>query len=47
VLKLRCNKHSVSTERPTPPLVEEEAPFLNTYMSRREKEILVMDLEET
>jgi hypothetical protein len=39
VLKLRCNKHSASTVRPTPPLVEEEAPFLKktTYMSRRKK----------
>jgi hypothetical protein len=33
----RCNKRSAYTERPTPPLVEEEAPFLNTYMSRREQ----------
>jgi hypothetical protein len=28
VLKLRCIKRSVSTERPTPPLVEEETPLL-------------------
>jgi hypothetical protein len=46
VLKLRCNKSSASTEGPTPPLVEEEASFLNTHMSRREK-IWVIDLEET
>jgi hypothetical protein len=37
VLNLRCYKHSAYTQRPTPPLVEEEAPLLNTYMSRREK----------
>jgi hypothetical protein len=27
VLKLWCNKRSIFTERPTPPFVEEEAPF--------------------
>jgi hypothetical protein len=29
MLKLLCNKRNAYTERPTPPLVEEEAPFLN------------------
>jgi hypothetical protein len=28
VLKLRYNKRSASTERPTPPLVGDEVPFL-------------------
>jgi hypothetical protein len=37
LLKLRCNKRSAYTERPTPPLIEEEAQLLNTYMSRREQ----------
>jgi hypothetical protein len=36
VLKLRCNKHSASTERPTLRLVKEEPHFSNTYMSKRE-----------
>jgi hypothetical protein len=31
-----CNNRSAYTERPTPALVEEETPFLNTYMSRKE-----------
>jgi hypothetical protein len=39
VPKLRCNKRSAYAKRPTPPLVEEEATFLNTYMSRREKNL--------
>jgi hypothetical protein len=37
VLKLRCNNRSAYIERPMPLLVEEEAPFLNSYMSRREQ----------
>jgi hypothetical protein len=37
VLKLRCNKHSAYTERPTPPLVEEETLLLSTYMSGGEQ----------
>jgi hypothetical protein len=37
VLKLLCNERSAYTERPTPPLVKEEAPLLNTCMSRREQ----------
>jgi hypothetical protein len=37
VLKLRRNKRSAYTEKPTPPLFEEEAPLLSTYMSRREQ----------
>jgi hypothetical protein len=37
LLKLRCNKRSAYTERPTLPLVEEEASFINTYMTRREQ----------
>jgi hypothetical protein len=37
VQKLRGNKRSAYTERPTPPLVEKEAAFLNTYMCKREQ----------
>jgi hypothetical protein len=37
VLKLRRNRRSAYTERPTPHLVEEEPTLLNTYMSRREQ----------
>jgi hypothetical protein len=37
-MKLRCNKHRANTERSTPPLVEENVPLLNTYMSSREQE---------
>jgi hypothetical protein len=37
VLKLRCNKRSASTERPTPPLVEEDAPFLKKSTYEAEK----------
>jgi hypothetical protein len=33
----RCNNRSAYTKIPTPPLVEEEAPLLNTFMSRRKK----------
>jgi hypothetical protein len=33
----RCNKHSAYTEKATPPLVEEEATLLKTYMSKREQ----------
>jgi hypothetical protein len=36
VLKLGCNKRSAYIGRPTPPL-EEEAPFRNTNVSRREQ----------
>jgi hypothetical protein len=39
ILKLWCNKCSAYTERPTPPLVEEN-PLLNRYMSRREQKSL-------
>jgi hypothetical protein len=37
VLKVMCKKCSADTKIPTPPLVEEEAPLLNVYMSRREQ----------
>lgn len=37
VLKLRCNKHSTYTERPTSSLIKEVAPLLNINMSRREE----------
>jgi hypothetical protein len=34
VLKLRCKKRSAYTESPTPPLIVEEAKFVNTYISK-------------
>jgi hypothetical protein len=37
VLKQRRNKRSAYTGRPIPPLVEEKATLLNTYMCRREQ----------
>jgi hypothetical protein len=39
MLKLHSNKCSAATERPTPPLVEEEAPFSNMYMSKRKNNL--------
>jgi hypothetical protein len=39
ILTLRCNKSSAYTERPTPPLVKEVAPLVNTYVCRRRKNL--------
>jgi hypothetical protein len=46
-LKIRCNKRSASTERPTPPLVGEEAPFLKHVFVYERKRSLVKCLYET
>jgi hypothetical protein len=44
----RCNKRTAYTERPTFPLVEEEAPFLNKYVHVQERtKILTIDVDET
>jgi hypothetical protein len=44
---LRCNKRRACTERPTPPLVDQEAPTSTTRTRIGEKKkILFMDLEE-
>jgi hypothetical protein len=47
VLKLWCKKCSASTERPTPPLVEEEAPFVEHIHVWERKNILFKSLKET
>jgi hypothetical protein len=39
LLKLRRNKRSAYTERPTLPLAEGKAALLSTYMSRREQDL--------
>jgi hypothetical protein len=37
MLKLQCNKRSNYTEKLTTPLIKEEAPFINMYISRTEQ----------
>jgi hypothetical protein len=37
MLKLRCDKRNTYIERPAPPLVEEEAPFLNSICLEENK----------
>jgi hypothetical protein len=39
MLKLRANKRSASTEKPTPSLVEEEAPFLKQLYVKEKKKL--------
>jgi hypothetical protein len=46
VLKLRCNKRSASTERPTLPLVEDEATILK-HVHAFERKNFVQRLDET